>query len=253
MINFTLANSIISILTWGAYIITCFLLLHIPSTAISIVSAGLATGVGFALKDVINNFFYGASLMSGRLRVGDYVECDGVRGVVDSINYQSTLIETEYGSIMAFPNANLFQKNFKNLTRNNAYELLILPVGIQYGSDIAKVRDLLKRALIKLNVKDKYGRNVLNPKYGIVVRLAEFGDSSLVLKVYQQVLVTERYTYTAAANETIYNTLNANNITIPFPQRDIYIKQVLQDKAKEEDAEAEESNPHPDKKKKWFL
>ena len=253
MINFTLANSIISIITWGAYIITCFLLLHIPSTAISIVSAGLATGVGFALKDVINNFFYGVSLMSGRLRVGDYVECDDVRGIVDSINYQSTLIETEYGSIMAFPNANLFQKNFKNLTRNNAYELIILPVGIQYGSDIAKVRELLKRALIKLNVKDKYGRSVLNTKYGIVVRLAEFGDSSIVLKVYQQVLVTERYTYMAAANETIYNTLNENHIVIPFPQRDVYIKQVLSDKAKEEDAAADEAAPHPDKKKKWFL
>ena len=253
MINFTLANSIISIITWGAYIITCFILLHIPSTAISIVSAGLATGVGFALKDVINNFFYGVSLMSGRLRVGDYVECDDVRGVVDSINYQSTLIETEYGSIMAFPNANLFQKNFKNLTRNNAYELLILPVGVQYGSDVAQVRELLKKALIKLNVKDKYGRNVLNPKYGIVVRLAEFGDSSIVLKVYQQVLVTERYVYMAAANETIYNTLNANGITIPFPQRDVYIKQVLSDKAKEEDATEENSESHPDKKRKWFL
>ena len=155
---------------------------------------------------------------------------------------------------MAFPNANLFQKNFKNLTRNNAYELLILPVGVQYGSDVAKVRELLKKALIKLNVKDKYGRNVLNPKYGIVVRLAEFGDSSIVLKVYQQVLVTERYIYMAAANETIYNTLNANGITIPFPQRDVYIKQVLSDKAKEEDADSsEEGNPHPDKKHKWFL
>lgn len=253
MINFTLANSIISIITWGAYIITCFILMHIPSTAISIVSAGLATGIGFALKDVINNFFYGVSLMSGRLRVGDYVECDDVRGVVDSINYQSTLIETEYGSIMAFPNANLFQKNFKNLTRNNAYELLILPVGIQYGSDIAKVRDLLKKALIKLNVQDKYGRNVLNPKYGIVVRLAEFGDSSIVLKVYQQVLVSERYVYMAAANETIYNTLNENNIVIPFPQRDVYIKQVLSDKAPEENPEEETEGQKHEKKKKWFI
>ena len=255
MINFTLANSIISILTWGAYIITCFILMHIPSTAISIVSAGLATGIGFALKDVINNFFYGVSLMSGRLRVGDYVECDDVRGVVDSINYQSTLIETEYGSIMAFPNANLFQKNFKNLTRNNAYELLILPVGVQYGSDIAKVRELLKKALIKLNVQDKYGRNVLNPKYGIVVRLAEFGDSSIVLKVYQQVLVSERYPYMAAANETIYNTLNENNIVIPFPQRDVYIKQVLSDKAPEEQpsSDEEKDSQKPEKKKKWFI
>ncbi len=226
MINFTLANSIISIIVWGIYIITCFVLMHIPTAAIGVVTAGLATGVGFALKDVINNLFYGISLMSGRLKVGDYVECDGVRGVVDSINYQSTLIETEYGSIMAFPNSNLYQKNFKNLTRNGAYELLILPVGVKYGTDVDQVRDLLKRALIKLNVRDKYGRSVLDPKYGIVVRLMDFGDSSILIKVYQQVLVTERYKYTAAANEVIYNTLNANNITIPFPQRDIYIKQI---------------------------
>ena len=226
MINFTLSNSIIGIVIWGIYIITCFVLMHIPTAAIGVVTAGLATGVGFALKDVINNLFYGVSLMSGRLKVGDYVECDGVRGVVDSINYQSTLIETEYGSIMAFPNSNLYQKNFKNLTRNGAYELLILPVGVKYGTDVDQVRDLLKRALIKLNVRDKYGRSVLDPKYGIVVRLMDFGDSSILIKVYQQVLVTERYKYTAAANEVIYNTLNANNITIPFPQRDIYIKQI---------------------------
>ena len=138
---------------------------------------------------------------------------------------------------MAFPNSNLFQKNFKNLTRNNAYELLILPVGVKYGTNIDQVRSMLKKALIKLNVKDKFGRSLLDPKYGIVVRLMEFGDNSLLVKVYQQVLVTERYSYTAAAYEVIYNTLNANNITIPFPQRDIYIKQI-----KEEEDEANNKN-----------
>ena len=127
---------------------------------------------------------------------------------------------------MAFPNSNLFQNNFKNLTRNNAYELLILPVGVKYGTNVDQVRTLLKKALIKLNVKDKYGRTLLDPKYGIVVRLMEFGDNSILIKVYQQVLVTERYKYIAAANEVIYNTLNANNITIPFPQHDVYIKEI---------------------------
>ncbi|MBP5228520.1 MAG: mechanosensitive ion channel family protein [Bacteroidales bacterium] len=230
MVNFTLSNSIISFATWGIYIITVFFLLKIPSKAISIVAAGLATGIGFALKDVINNFFYGVSLMSGRLRVGDIVECDGIRGVVDTITYQSTMIETEYGSVMAFPNAALYSKNFKNLTRNHAYELLILPVGIKYGSDVEKVRAILKKELMKLNKKDKYGRLVLDPKYGIVVRLSEFGDSAIIIKVYQQVLVEERYPYTALANETIYKALNANNIEIPFPQRDVYIKQVSDEK-----------------------
>ena len=226
MVNFTLSNSIISFATWGIYIITVFFLLKIPSKAISIVAAGLATGIGFALKDVINNFFYGVSLMSGRLRVGDIVECDGIRGVVDTITYQSTMIETEYGSVMAFPNAALYSKNFKNLTRNHAYELLILPIGVKYGSDVEKVRAVLKKELMKLNKKDKYGRSVLDPKYGIVVRLSEFGDSAIIIKVYQQVLVEERYRYAALANETMYKALSANNIEIPFPQRDVYIKQV---------------------------
>lgn len=237
MVNFTLMNSIISFSIWGVYIITIFFLLKIPSTAISIVAAGLATGVGFALKDIINNFFYGVSLMSGKLRVGDIVECDGIRGVVDTITYQSTMIETEYGSVMSFPNAALYNKNFKNLTRNHAYELLILPVGIKYGSDVEKVRAVMKRELMKLNKKDKYGRFVLNPKYGIVVRLSEFGDSAIIIKVYQQVLVEERYIYAALANETIYKALSANNIEIPFPQRDVYIKQFS---SKEDPATPEE-------------
>ena len=90
----------------------------------SIVMAGLATGLGFAMKDLLENFIYGISLMTGRLRVGDYIECDGVQGKVDSINYQSTQIVTLDGSVMAFQNSALFSKNFKNLTRNHGYVLV---------------------------------------------------------------------------------------------------------------------------------
>lgn len=79
-------------------------------------------------------------LMSGRLRVGDYIECDGIRGKVDNITYQSTQIEAVDGSIMAFPNSSLFAKNFKNLTRNNSYEFLGLPVGVAYGTDVDHAR-----------------------------------------------------------------------------------------------------------------
>ena len=104
-------------------------MLHIPAGAIETVSAGLAAGLGFAMKDLLENFFYGISLMSGRVRVGDYIECDGIRGKVESITYQSTQIITSDGSVMAFLNSALFNKNFKNLTRNNSYEFVKLPVG----------------------------------------------------------------------------------------------------------------------------
>ena len=127
-LNLTLARNISAILTWGLYIIVALVIFDVPKSGISIVSAGLATGVGFAMQHLIENFFYGFSLMTGRLRVGDYIECDGISGKVESITYQSTQIITADGCVIAFLNSTLFSKNFKNLTRNHNYELVRIPV-----------------------------------------------------------------------------------------------------------------------------
>ena len=224
--NFTLAENIIAISLWGVYVITIFVLLKIPTAAIKVIGAGLATGLGFAMKDILNNFFYGVQLMSGRVRVGDFIECDGIRGKVDSINYQSTQIIASDGSVMAFPNATLFNKNFKNLTKNHSYELLSFDVGVKYGVDVELVRGVIKAALRPLEKVDVYGRNIVDPKFGIQVRFKDFGDNSVNLSVYQYITVEEHYTYPARAKELIYNALNANGIEIPFPQRDLYIKSV---------------------------
>ena len=222
--NFTLAESIISIALWGIYVISIFVLLKIPTAAIKVIGAGLATGLGFAMKDILNNFFYGVQLMSGRLRVGDFIECDGVRGKVDSISYQSTQIVAADGAVMAFPNATLFNKNFKNLTRNHSYEMLSFDVGVKYGVDVEQVREIILKALEPLKVKDAYGRDVVDPNFGIQVRFKDFGDNSVNLSVFQFTTVEEHYTYAAKAKELIYNALNENGIEIPFPQRDLYIK-----------------------------
>ena len=224
-VNLTLGNNLIAIALWGFYLIIVLNYLQIPTSALKLVSAGLATGIGFAMKDVLNNFFYGVQLMSGRLRVGDYVECDGVRGKVESINYQSTQLTALDGSVMAFPNSNLFNKNFKNLTKNHSYELLTIPVGIKYGSDIEQVRQLLIKQLWTLQSTDEYGRPLIDPAFGFEVRFDGFGDSSVNLNVMQFVLVERKGPYAAKAKEVIYNALNAGGIEIPFPQRDVYIKQ----------------------------
>ena len=222
--NFTLAGNVIGICLWGIYVIMLFVMLRIPTTAIKVVGAGLATGLGFAMKDILNNFFYGVQLMSGRLRVGDSVECDGIRGKVDSISYQSTSIIAADGSVMAFPNATLFNKNFKNLTRNHSYELLDFIVGVKYGSDVEAVRGIILEALKPLCITDKYGREIVEPKFGIQVRFKNFGDSSVDLQVVLFTTVDEHYTFAARAKEAIYNALNAHGIEIPFPQRDLYLK-----------------------------
>ena len=222
--NFTLAENIIGISLWSIYIITIFVLLKIPTAAIKVIGAGLATGLGFAMRDILNNFFYGVQLMSGRLRVGDFIECDGIRGKVDAISYQSTQIIASDGSVMAFPNSTLFNKNFKNLTRNHSYELLTFDVGVKYGVDVDEVRRIIQEALEPLKTKDVYGRDIVDPKYGIQVRFKDFGDNSVNLSVCQYITVDEHYSYPAKAKELIYNALNEHGIEIPFPQRDLYIK-----------------------------
>ena len=222
-INLSLGNSILSVLVWFIYICLVVITLRIPLGSLSLVAGGLSAGIGLALKDILNNFIYGIQLMSGRLRVGDWIECDGVRGRVTSITYQSTQIETIDGTEMSFLNAALFGKTFNNLTKNNSYEFLKIVVGIAYGTDFQRVREIIEKAMEVMKTKDLYGREVVDPQHGIYVRFNEFGDSAVEVAVKQYVLVPERIAYTDKAREVIYNALNENGITIPFPQCDLHL------------------------------
>ena len=222
-VNLSLGNSIINMIIWLLYIVVIFLVLHIPTGSLSLIAGGFSAGIGIALKDIINNFIYGIQLMSGRLKVGDWIECDGVRGKVTSINYQTTQVETINNTSVSFLNATLFAKNFTNLTKGNSYEFLKIVVGVAYGTDVQHVREVIENAMQVLCTKDEFGRDIVDPKHGVYVRLGEFGDSAVNIAVKQYVLASERIPYTDKAKEVIYNALNENGITIPFPQHDIHI------------------------------
>ena len=222
-VNLSLGKSIISILVWFTYITVIVLLLKIPTGSLGLVAGGLSAGIGLAMKDILNNFIYGIQLMGGRLRVGDWIECDGIRGKVTDINYQTTQIETVSGTLVAFLNANLFGKSFQNLTRGNEYEFTKVTVGVAYGTDIDKVRSILEEALAPLRTKDKYGRDIIDPKFGINIRFGEFGDSAVEIAVKQFVLVPERGLFIDREKEIIYKALNDAGITIPFPQCDVHL------------------------------
>ena len=157
--------------------------------------------------------------------MGDWIECDGVRGKVTDISYQSTQIETTGGALMSFLNSSLFAKNFINLTRNNSYEFVKITVGVAYGTDMERVREVLGKATDELLTKDGYGRDIVDPRKGIRITLNEFGDNAVEIALKQHVLVAERYGYVDRAKEVIYRALNDAGIQIPFPQRDIHIIQ----------------------------
>ncbi len=216
-------SNLSALLIWGIYFIVLLNLLQVPKSGISLVTAGLATGVGFAMKDLLENLFYGISLMSGRVRVGEWIECDGVRGKVENISYQSTSISTLDGYIISFLNASLFTKNFKNLTRNHEYEFLPLTVGVAYGTNIEKARKVIEEAVTGCREKLDNGRDSIDVKKGVKVIVSSLSDSSIDLYVSLWTDVAKKYWVKGRCLEAIYNALNENNISIPFPQRDVHI------------------------------
>ena len=222
-INLSLGNSIISVLIWMIFAVVVISVWQIPTGSLGLIAGGLSAGIGLALKDFINNFIYGIQLMGGRLRVGDWIECEGVRGKVTAINYQCVQAETIEGTEMSFLNSSLFGKNFNNLTRNNSYELTVITVGVAYGTDITQVRKVLVEGMQKMRTKDQYGREIVDPKRGVYVVVGNMSDSAVDINVKQYVLVAERIGYVDRAKEVIYESLTAAGITIPFPQCDVHL------------------------------
>lgn len=211
-------KNVMQVIIWGIWLLIALNVFQVGKSWLLAIFAGLSTGLGFASKDILENIYYGVSLMMGRVKVGDYIICDGTRGKVSSISYTSTMLEATDGSVIAFQNSQLFSKNYKNMTKNHGYELDILEVGIAYGSNVKEVKQILIDALIKLDCiyQDK----------GVKVLLKSFDDSCITLRIVVWVNVLTQAIDDATIMECIYDTLNDHNIEIPFPQREITIKQV---------------------------
>lgn len=221
--NIALSNNLTSISCWGIYFIFALVWLNVPASGIAIVTTGLATGIGFAMKDIINNFFYGLSLMTGQVRIGDYIECDGIRGKVESINTLSTTVQTIDGSVIAFLNSSLFNKSFKNMTRNHDFELVKLPLSVAYGTDINRLRDTLVEHISSHIVPSSDGKYDIDPDRKPSVIFDKFGDNGVNLYVVFWVRVLTRLKTCGEVNELIYNVLNENNISIPYQQCDVHL------------------------------
>ena len=211
-------KNVMQVIIWGIWLMIALNVFQVGKSWLLAIFAGLSTGLGFASKDILENIYYGISLMMGRVKVGDYIICDGTRGKVSSISYTSTMLEATDGSVIAFQNSQLFSKNYKNMTKNHGYELDILEVGIAYGSNVKEVKQILIDALMKLDC--------IYQAKGVKVLLKSFDDSCITLRIVVWVNVLTQAIDDATIMECIYDTLNDHNIEIPFPQREITIKQV---------------------------
>ena len=214
-----MGKNVIQVLVWGIWLLMSLSILHISVTWLLAISGGLSTGIGFASKDIIENIYYGATLMAGRVKVGDWIDVDGTFGKVKSISYTSTVVETLYGEVITFQNSQLFSKNYKNLTRNHGYVLAGIPFSVAYGSNLKDVTQMVEDAINGMN------HPWSDHKKQVKAVVTTMGESSVDFKLFIWADAVKKIYVVSDVLKKIYETLNANGISIPFPQRDIHIKQ----------------------------
>lgn len=194
-------------------------MLRIPVTALAFISGAVAIGIGFGAQTIINNLISGWILMSERpVRIGDFVEIDEHRGVVEVVGNRSTRIRRTDGVHLLVPNSQMLERVVINWTLIDRNFRTSVRVGVAYGSDVRLVEKLLMQAA--LEQKDTLD----DPKPAIVFE--DFGDNSLVFDVFFWCLgggERELRIIRSDVRFRIEKYLGENGITIAFPQRDVHL------------------------------
>jgi small-conductance mechanosensitive channel len=213
--------AIVQIVKYFVYAISVVLAIKNLGVDISIFiasSAALFVGIGFGLQTVFNDIVSGFILLFERgVKVGDVVEINSVVGVVREINIRTSKIKTREGIIIIVPNSKLSNDNVINWSHDNHKTRFTVQVGVAYGSDTEKVKMLLLECANKSEFIAKDPASF--------VRFFDFGDSALI---FQLIFWTERVWEIENIKSELRFMIDAafrkNNVTIPFPQRDLHVK-----------------------------
>lgn len=197
--------SVGNILVWMVYIVAVLVILEINRAGVIAAIGGASVGIGLALKDTFANLFSGMSLIAGRLRPGDIVEFNGERGKVLNIGIISTSMETEDGPILTVHNSQLFEKNFKNMTRNHCVELRHITFDISTDNDPKIVRELILNCFRDIDGVDNSRRHV------VIMRNFGSGVMRVELKVW---IDSDKYLAAEpAVREAIFEIFRDNGIS----------------------------------------
>ena len=184
-------------------------------TSLAVVAGAIGIGIGFGLQNIIQNFISGIIILAERpIALGDRVEVGGVSGTISRINLRSTEIVSNDNITTIVPNSNFITNPVTNWNHGDPRVQIRVPVGVAYSSDVDKV----KRLLIEVA-----NENPDTIKDRTTVYFIGFGDSSLnfELGAWTQTMTHSPRRFISAINFAMEKKLRANNIEIPFPQRDI--------------------------------
>lgn len=191
----------------------------IDLSKMTILAGAVGVGIGFGLQNIVNNFVSGLILLIEQpIHVGDLVETNTAHGVVKHIGIRASTITTSHGADIIVPNGQLLALDLMNWTRSNRSRRIDITLGVAYGSDPQQVQQLLVSA-----VKD---HSMVRSQPEPVAFFMGFGESSLDFRV--QMWVTDASDATSISSDlrnSILASLTANGINIPFPQRDLWIRE----------------------------
>lgn len=196
-------------------------ILGIDLTALAIFSGAVGIGIGFGLQKITSNFISGIILLFEKsVEEGDLVELnDGTYGFVRNTGARYTLIETFDSKEIMIPNEDFITNRVVNWTFSNSNGRVDIPIGVSYSSDLDKVKELI------LEAASENPRCIKSPHPECYLR--EFGDSSVnfLLTFWVSDVTEGRYEPQSDVMFSIWHKFKEHGIEIPFPQRDVHIKQ----------------------------
>lgn len=185
---------------------------------IAIVAGALSVGIGFGLQSIVNNFVSGLIILAERpFQAGDWIAVSGEEGTVRRINVRATEIETFDRASVIVPNSVLISGMVKNMVHRDRSGRVSIPVGVAYGSDAGKVRDLL------LDCARSHPKVLGFPEPEVL--FMDFGASSLDFELRCYLAdISDGLTIRSDLRFAILEALQAAGIEIPFPQQDIHLR-----------------------------
>jgi potassium efflux system protein len=225
-------------LGYYAIIIISFLIalkiVGLDLSSFAMIAGALSVGIGFGLQNIVSNFVSGIIMMFEKtIKVGDYIEIDAnTRGVIVDISMRSTVIRTNDNIDLIIPNQSFVVNQVINWTLGDNKVRFRVPFGVAYGTDIEEVEKVILNALKNSNLPYLKGK-----EYEPLVIFGEMADSSLNFELFVWVKDVYARRPRRTKNEflrVIYKALNDANITIPFPQQDLYIKELPEVKIKKD-------------------
>ena len=187
--------------------------------ALAVFAGAVGVGVGFGLQNIASNFISGLVILAERpITIGDRVEVAGITGQVQQIRARSTVIRTNDNITMIVPNTKFIDSPVTNWTYGDPRVRFRIPVGVAYGSDIAKVREALLAA-------GRENPNTLKEPAPSIF-LEKFGDNSIdfELVVWSSEMSARPSRYRSDLNFAIEQKFREAGIEIAFPQRDLHIR-----------------------------